>query len=118
MDQQNGYLEIDQTIARDVREEDFSTIFGVLNEWSRMCENILSNIEQQIQNANTCKENALQSKSTLENKIMALKKNLKSVESDEHISEQHYSRDAGEKTKRRGVRIYKIPNSKVWRKET
>lgn len=118
MDQQNKYLEVDQTIARDVREEDYNTIFNVLNEWSRTCDNILSDIEQQIQTANTFKEEVLQSRLSLESKILAIKKNIKSFENEEPvITDLHYSRDAGEKTKRRPLKNHKTPNSKSWRKE-
>ena len=95
MDQKNSRLEVDQTIGRDVREEDFETITNVLSDWCRNCDNILSNFEHQMSSANRCKEESYQAKAALEIKIANVKKNVKNVnESDDIVmTDVVYGRD-------------------------
>ncbi|XP_027197367.2 COP9 signalosome complex subunit 7b-like [Dermatophagoides pteronyssinus] len=127
MDQRNNRVEIDRTIARDVREEDFQTITNVLNEWCRTCENILSNIEHQIQTANNYKEESTRSKQALETKIQSVRKNIKQSNNDTDdaimtdVNNVYIQDVGGQKTKRipcRSIKSsYKSSTNKSWRRE-
>lgn len=129
MDQRNNRLEIDQTIARDVREEDFQTITNVLNEWCRTCENILSNIEHQIQTANNFKEESIRSKQALETKIQSVRKNIKQSNNDTDdammtdVNTVYIQDVGGQKTKPcipscRSIKSsYKGSTNKSWRRK-
>lgn len=40
MDQQNSWLEIDSTIARDITPEQLGSITNVLSDWCENCDNV------------------------------------------------------------------------------
>ncbi|CAG2100232.1 unnamed protein product [Medioppia subpectinata] len=77
MDQLNNRLEIEQTIGRDIRKDDLKTVANILNEWCRNCDNVLRNIETQIANANHMKEDSHRQKTSLDQQVLTVKKNLK-----------------------------------------
>lgn len=79
MDQQNSWLEIDSTIARDITPEQLNSITTILTEWCDNCDNMLANIEQQILLANTMKSDFVKNKTELEAQITKVKANLKSA---------------------------------------
>lgn len=123
MDQKNSQLEIDQTIGRDVREQDFQIITNVLNEWSRNCDNILSNIEHQMSSANQVKEETIKNFELIENKVASIRKTLKfSVDNEDTIItdvNNVYARDNSDVkfTKRNATsKVQKNTLSKAWRK--
>lgn len=96
MDQESKLLEVDETISRDVKEEDFQTITNILNEWCRNCDNMLINIEQQISIANNLREESIQAKHNQEIRLAQMKKNSRELEDLKDIL-KHDSRDNYEK---------------------
>jgi len=82
MDQQNGWLEIDSTIARDITPDQLGAITTVLTDWCDNCDNVLANIEQQILLANTMKIDFVRSKGELDAQISKVKTNLKTAVQD------------------------------------
>ena len=112
MDQQNCKLEIDQTVGRDVRDEDFHSIATVLEEWCHNCDNILSHIEQQMTKANRIKEESKTAKQNFENKVMAERKKFSENE-DVNMNEIHVSfKESNEKYVRRNLNISKLMKGK------
>ncbi|RWS12005.1 COP9 signalosome complex subunit 7a-like protein [Dinothrombium tinctorium] len=77
MDQENGWIEINSTISRDIRAEDLDSIVNVLSNWCSNCDNVLANIELQIRQANAIKNDHIKNKQDLENQINNIKKSLK-----------------------------------------
>ncbi|KAI7685481.1 COP9 signalosome complex subunit 7b [Sarcoptes scabiei] len=92
-DQVNKCLEVDQTIARDVRDEDFQTITNILGDWLRSCENILMKIETQIQKAKNMKDENQQAKKFMESTIVSIKANLKQENEDAMMLDAFYFKD-------------------------
>ncbi|XP_017484966.1 PREDICTED: COP9 signalosome complex subunit 7b-like [Rhagoletis zephyria] len=126
IDQQNRRLEVDQTIGRDVRIEDFDTITSVLGDWCNNCDSILTNLEQQMSAANHFKDDAKVAKALFESKVAAVKKNSKNVNENEDIvmSELSFGREERvEKMKRNASSkvgksfIHKNHLTKNWRKD-
>lgn len=120
-------MEVDQTIGRDVRPEDFDTITNVLGEWCNNCDSILTNLEQQMAAANNFKEEAKVAKALFDSKVAAVKKNSKNVGDNEDIvmSELGFGREERmEKIKRNSASkvsksfMHKNHLSKNWRKDT
>lgn len=86
-------MEVDQTIARDVRDEDFQTITNILGDWLRSCENILMKIETQIQKAKNMKDENQQAKKFMESTIVSIKANLKQENEDAMMLDAFYFKD-------------------------
>jgi COP9 signalosome complex subunit 7 len=86
MDQMNNRLEIDHTIGRDIKHEDLKTVTNVLNEWCRNCDNVLRNIELQITNANTLKDDNNRLKQSIETQVNNIKKTIKTQDMDDPMS--------------------------------
>lgn len=86
LDQKALCLEIEWTLARDVRVERFDEIGNVINSWISNCENILSNIDRQANIANSIKVQNTNKRNELENYINTVKKTLK-VANEERIDE-------------------------------
>lgn len=82
MDQQNGWLEVEQTSSRDMKEDDLDTIANVLSSWTANCDSVLSAIEQNIIHANGLKSEHVKHKQYLEEQITTIKKNMKSSGQD------------------------------------
>lgn len=82
LDQKAICLEIEWTLARDVRTEKFDDILGVLNNWISNCENILKNIDRQANIANSIKSGNNAKKVDLENYINNVRKTLKTTQDE------------------------------------
>ena len=79
LDQQAICLEIESTLARDVKSDKYDDIVNVLTNWITNCENILTNIDRQAQKANAIKAENNTKKIELENHINSIKKTLKTT---------------------------------------
>jgi len=77
LDQKANCLEVDSTLARDVRMNRIDDISSVLTSWITNCENILANIEKQSRVANSIKAENLTKKVELDNYISTIKKTIK-----------------------------------------
>lgn len=119
-------MEVDQTIGRDVRVEDFDTITSVLGEWCGNCDNILTNLEHQMSAANRFKEDSNVAKALFDSKVASVKKSSKSLSENEDIvmSELGYGREERmEKMKRNSTSkvgkglLHKGYMNKAWRKD-
>lgn len=82
LDQKNNQLEVDYAIGRDIGPDDVGAMAAVLQEWCDGCETILTNIESQINKANTTKEGRNKQKSILESEVSNIKKTLKTQTQD------------------------------------
>lgn len=106
LDQKAGCLEIEWTLARDVRADRFEEIGTMITSWISNCESILSNIDRQAKIANTIKTENTAKRAELENYITTVRKTLK-VTNDERMDDvwelnsmQHHEFDRYEKSKR------------------
>lgn len=86
MDQLHSRLEVEQTIGRDIKREQLSTMTNILNEWLRNCDNVLSNIEQQMSNASQLKEDNHRLKTQIEQQVNNIKKTIKTQDMEEAMS--------------------------------
>lgn len=77
LDQSNSCIEIESTLARDVRADRLDSIIDVLSNWISNCENILTNIDKQAKAANLIKLENKTKKNELENYIAGVKKTIK-----------------------------------------
>lgn len=127
MDQLNNRLEVDQTIGRDVRDEDFANITEALTGWCRNCDNILNNMEHQMSSANRVKDEYSIASTLLDGKIANIRKNNKNVSENEDVvmTDLAFGREPerNEKMKRnsssklmRTLPLYRGLN-KSWRKD-
>uniref|UniRef100_T1IJC1 PCI domain-containing protein n=1 Tax=Strigamia maritima TaxID=126957 RepID=T1IJC1_STRMM len=82
LDQKHSQLEVDYTIGRDIRPEDVPNIVSVLTDWCDSCETILSNVESQINKANTNKDSRNKHKTLLEQEVSNIRKILKNQAQD------------------------------------
>ena len=82
LDQKAICLEIESTLARDVKLERIDDISNVLTNWITNCENILTNIEKQTKIANSIKAENLNKKTELESYIASIKKTIKTNNMD------------------------------------
>ncbi len=80
LDQHNRHLELDFAIGRDARVSDIGGIVQTLNDWCEACDATLGAVEIQINKANCEKENYIQHRATVEEKISQFKENLKSFD--------------------------------------
>ena len=107
MDQLNNRLEVEQTIGRDIKRDQLTTMTNILNEWCRNCDNVLRNIELQMNNANQLKEDNHRLKLQIEQQVTNIKKTIKTQDIDEAMSTdvvnsspRDHQRDTFEKMKR------------------
>lgn len=77
LDQKAICLEVESTLARDVKVERIDDISSVLANWITNCDNILNNIEKQSRNANSIKSDNLSKKVALEEYVSHIKKTIK-----------------------------------------
>lgn len=110
LDQKALCLEIEWTLARDVRADRFDEIGNVITSWISNCENILNNIDRQAKIANSIKSENTAKRTELENYINTVKKTLKVTNDDrmddmwEVNSAMHHEFDRFEKGKRGGMK--------------
>lgn len=124
MDQQNNRLEIDCTIGRDIKPQDLTRVVTVLTDWCRNCDGVLRNIEVQIANANSCREEHIKMKQQIETQVSHIKKTIKTTQDiDDPMSTDSVNSQSPnpsiEKSKRnlgksKGLRG---SNAKFWRKD-
>lgn len=107
MDQNKNRLEVEQTIGRDIKRDQLTTMTNILNEWCRNCDNVLRNIEHQMNNANSLKEENHRLKQQIEQQVNNIKKTIKTQDIDEAMSTdvvnsspRDHQRDSFEKMKR------------------
>lgn len=62
MDQKKACLEVEETMGRDVREEDYGEIMTFLSQWMQDCDKVMANLEQQMTTAARQKEEHMQEK--------------------------------------------------------
>lgn len=87
LDQSNSCIEIESTMARDVRADKLDGIVDVLSNWISNCENILTNIDKQTKAANLVKLENKTKKFELDNYIANVKKTIKvTQEMDDVVS--------------------------------
>lgn len=77
MDQKNGWIEIESTIARDIKTDQLDSIATILTSWCENCDNVLSNIEQEIAVANSLKVDSVLKKQELEEKVAKVRASVK-----------------------------------------
>lgn len=70
LDQKNSQLEVDYAIGRDTQNNVLGCIVDTLQEWCNSCEAVLRCVEQQIQRANTDKNQALKHKEAVEIEVL------------------------------------------------
>lgn len=116
MDQESNLLEVDETISRDVKEEDFQIITNILSEWCRNCDNMLSNIEQQISMANQLREESITAKQNQESRIAQIKKNPREMD-DMKDSLKHDTSEKKRASLKQFKNIYKGGINKSSRKD-
>jgi len=95
LDQRRGLLEVDNTIGRDIKAEDVTTIISTLESWCDACENVLGSLQTQMDRANSEKVQKIQRKDQLEQEIASLKKTVKTHPTDnEEILADSLTREA------------------------
>jgi len=62
-----------ETVARDVRREDFPQYVGILRDWFKKCDHILQAVEQEIVLANKMAEQSVADQKDLTKRIEAAK---------------------------------------------
>ena len=81
MDQKNSWIEIESTIARDIRREQLQPMLTVLSEWCDKCDNMIATVDSQMQFANQNKVANFRVNQELEAKIVKLREKSKSIAS-------------------------------------
>jgi len=128
MDQQKNRLEIEVTIGRDIKEEDLKVVSRVLGDWTRNCDNVLRNVEQQVSNANNCKEEWNKVKQQIEAQVNNIKKTIKTQDLDDPMGSdlvnssprEHRADIMAEKMSKRNFKSKGLRgsgSSKFWRKD-
>lgn len=72
LDQKNSQLEVDYAIGRDIKSEDLGVIIATLQDWCTSCEEVLSAVETQINQANSEKNKALRHREEIEAEVIFL----------------------------------------------
>lgn len=81
MDQKNSWIEIESTIARDIRKDQLQSMLTVLTDWCDKCDNMIATMDTQMQFANQNKVTNFRANQELEAKIAKLREKSKSVAS-------------------------------------
>jgi len=71
LDQSQGLLEVDNSIGRDIKMSEVSTIISTLESWSDACENVLGTLQTQMDKANAERAQRIQRKDQLETEVVA-----------------------------------------------
>lgn len=79
LDQKSVCLEVECTLARDVKLDRIDDITNVLSSWITNCDNILTNLDKQAKIANSIKSENLSKKVELEGYISSIKKTIKTT---------------------------------------
>jgi COP9 signalosome complex subunit 7 len=79
MDQKNSWIEVESTIARDIKKDQLDSIATILTAWCENCDDVLSNIEQEIVVANSLKVDNVQKRQELEATIAKIRANVKTA---------------------------------------
>lgn len=77
LDQRSSQFEVDFAMARDIQRSDIVKIKDTLQAWCESCDGMLSCLEQQVNKANTLKQNHTAHKKRIEQKIKDVRHNLK-----------------------------------------
>lgn len=81
MDQKNSCIEIESTIARDIRKDQLQSMLTILTDWCDKCDNMIATVETQMQSANQSKVSNFRVNQELEAKIAKLREKSKSIAS-------------------------------------
>lgn len=79
MDQKNSWIEIESTIARDIRKDQLQSMLTVLTDWCDKCDNVIATMETQMQFANQNKVTNFRANQELEAKISKLREKSKAA---------------------------------------
>jgi len=116
LDQRGGRLEIEYAAGRDVRPEAVPHVIATLEAWCRTCDTVMQCVEQQINVANDEKEARALHKASVDSKVQATRKSLKSQEQDEPMaSDSKETVSTSEKAKKLKTKSAKASSSKLWR---
>lgn len=88
MDQKKSSLEVESSIARDIKPEQLDAIAAILTSWCDNCDNVLVNIEAEINLANKLKTENFTKRQELENQIAKVKANVKPSTGNEFADEE------------------------------
>lgn len=81
MDQKNSCIEIESTIARDIRKDQLQSMLTILSDWCDKCDNMIATMETQMQSANQSKVTNFRLNQDLDSKIAKLREKSKSIAS-------------------------------------
>jgi len=79
LDHEKQQFQVDSTIGRDVLQKDIERMVSVLSGWEKQTEELLKEIEQKIENANSFRTAAEHHKTEYEKKVDDLKGHIKAV---------------------------------------
>ena len=88
MDQKRNSLEVEASIARDIKPEQLDSIAAILTSWCENCDNVLVNIEAEINIANKLKTDNFSRRQELENQIAKVKASVKTSAGNEFADEE------------------------------
>lgn len=86
LNQENGYLEVDWTVGRDVGPVDVDAMIETLQQWCDSCESVLSTVQARIVDANHTKQDVLKHRAAIENEVASVKKAIRTQIQDEEMS--------------------------------
>lgn len=88
MDQKKNSLEIDASIARDIKPEQLESIAAILTSWCENCDSVLVNIEAEINIANKLKTENFTRRHELDNQISRVKASVKLSSGNEYCDDE------------------------------
>jgi len=94
LDQRSSQFEVDFAMARDIQRSDIVNIKDTLQSWCESCDGMLSCLEQQVNKANTLKQNHTAHKKMIEAKIKDIRHNLKNQQQMSAVMDGHEDPDS------------------------